>query len=237
MFEEKVIVVEDDPQIRNFVTYALEREGFKVIQAGKGQEALQCMVAENIDLMLLDLGLPDMDGMEVLHKLREWSEIPVIIVSARDQDKEKAAALDEGADDYLTKPFSATELMARIRVALRHYYKMNQEVKESLVVNGGIKMDLVGHLAYLEGVEIHLSPLEYNLLALFLKNVGKVLTYSYIIKEIWGNGYGSDTQALRSVMAGLRRKIEKNPGKPQYIFTEIGVGYRMKEVGRLSPES
>lgn len=230
MFEEKVIVVEDDAQIRNFVTYALEREGFKVIQAVKGGEALQCMVAENIDLMLLDLGLPDMDGMEVLKKLREWSEIPVIIVSARDQDREKAAALDGGADDYLTKPFSATELLARIRVALRHYYRMNQEAKESVLTNGGIRIDMAGHLAYLDEEEIHLSPLEYNLLALFLKNVGKVLTYNYIIKEIWGSGYGSDTQALRSVMAGLRRKIEKNPGKPAYIFTEIGVGYRMKEV-------
>lgn len=229
MFEEKVIVVEDDIQIRNFVTYALEREGFRVIQASGGQEALQCMIAENVDLMLLDLGLPDMDGMDVLRKLREWSEIPVIIVSARDQDREKAAALDEGADDYLTKPFSATELMARIRVALRHYYKMNHEVRESVLVCGGLKMDMAGHLAYLEDQEIHLSPLEYNLLALFLRNAGKVLTYGYIIKELWGSGYGSDTQALRSLMAGLRRKIEKNPGKPQYIFTEIGVGYRMKE--------
>lgn len=229
MFDEKIMVVEDDLQIRNFIAYTLEGEGYKVLEADNGKQALKIMVAEKVDLMLLDLGLPDIDGIEVLKKTREWSEIPIIIVSARDQDKEKVVALDYGADDYLTKPFSATELLARIRVALRHYYKMNQKSIEKVMTNGDLKMDFEMHMGYLGDEEIHLSPLEYKLLSLFIKNIGKVLTYSYIIKEIWGSGYGSDTQALRALMASIRRKIEKNPARPEYIVTEIGVGYRMKE--------
>ncbi len=182
----------------------------------------------------MDLGLPDMDGMEVLHKIREWSEVPIIIVSARDQDKEKASALDDGADDYLTKPFSATELMARIRVALRHYYRMNHSESEerpddTVYVNGDLKLDNGAHIAYKDDKEIHLTPLEYQLLLLFMQNPGKVLTYHTILRKIWGEGYGEDTQVLRSVMASTQRKIERNPAKPEYIETEIGIGYRMRE--------
>lgn len=229
LFKEKIIVVEDDSQIRNFISYTLEQEGFKVIEAKTGQQALDEMVDQNANLMLLDLGLPDIDGTEVLHRLREWTDIPIIIVSARDQDKEKASALDDGADDYLTKPFSATELMARIRVALRHFYRMNRGSQDFILENGSLKMDLDKHIVYLNGEEIHFSPLEYSLLKLFMQNVGKVLTYNFIIKTIWGQSYGNDTQALRTLMAGVRRKIEQNPAKPKYIFTEIGIGYRMKE--------
>ena len=230
MFKEKIIIVEDDVQIRNFISYALEQENYQVFEAASGQEALDCCVKQNADLMLLDLGLPDMDGMVVLHKMREWSQMPVIIVSARDQDKEKAAALDDGADDYLTKPFSATELLARIRVALRHYYKMNQQMDDSILKNGKIKADIERRIITIEEEEMHFSPLEYQLVILFMKNIGKVLTYHLIIQELWGSGYGNDTQALRALMAGVRRKIEKNPAKPEYISTEIGIGYRMNEI-------
>lgn len=221
--------MEDDKQIRNFIVYTLEQEGFEVFEAENGKDALKIVIEHMPDLMLLDLGLPDIDGMTVLHKLREWSEMPVIIVSARDQDKEKAVALDDGADDYLTKPFSATELLARIRVALRHYYRMNKEPEKKSLSNGNLNLDLEKHIATLNGEEIHFSPLEYELVALFLKNVGKVLTYHVIIQNIWGAGYGNDTQALRALMAGVRRKIEENPAKPRFISTEIGVGYRMNE--------
>lgn len=224
---ERVLVVEDDVQIRNFICYSLKQEGFNHIVANTAQGALELLVSEQIDLMLLDLGLPDFDGMEVIKKVREWSEIPIIVVSARDQDKGKAAALDLGADDYLTKPFSATELMARIRVALRHLLQRSINKAQSCVSVGGLRIDFDKRLIYLDGIELHVTPMEYSLLALFFKNAGKVLTTNLIIKEIWGIGYGSDTQSLRTLMAGLRRKIEKNPAKPRYIITEIGVGYRL----------
>ncbi|MDD6070355.1 MAG: response regulator transcription factor [Clostridiales bacterium] len=235
MIEEKILVIEDDIQIQNFMVYTLENAGFTVKGVACGQDGIDYMIRENADLILLDLGLPDMDGMDVLHKIREWSEVPIIIVSARDQDKEKAAALDDGADDYLTKPFSATELMARIRVALRHYYRMtNRKEKDipddTIYVNGELMLDNGRHMVQKNGEEIHFSPLEYNLLHLFMQNPGKVLTYHTILQKIWGEGYGEDTQVLRSVMASTRRKIEKNPAKPEYIQTEIGVGYRMREI-------
>lgn len=231
--KEKILVIEDDVQIQNFMVYTLENAGFSVESAVNGRDGIAQMMWRNADLILLDLGLPDMDGMEVLHKIREWSDIPIIIVSARDQDKEKAAALDDGADDYLTKPFSATELMARIRLALRHYHRADHREDEkpddAVYTNGELRIENGAHMVYKNGQEIHLSPMEYNLLLLFMKNPGKVLTYRMILKKIWGDGYGGDTQVLRSVMASTRRKIEKNPAKPEYIETEIGIGYRMRE--------
>ncbi|HBD00545.1 MAG TPA: DNA-binding response regulator [Lachnoclostridium sp.] len=224
---ETILVVEDDTQIRNFICYALKQEGFPYTTASTAQNALSILVSNQIDLMLLDLGLPDFDGMEVIKKVREWSEMPIIVVSARDQDKEKAAALDSGADDYLTKPFSATELMARIRVALRHLYKIGATKAQTVLSVGGLSIDLEKRIVSLDGAQLHVTPLEYHLLTLFLKNPGKVLTTQYILKEIYGVGDGTDTQALRALMAGLRRKIEPTPAKPRYILTEIGVGYRL----------
>ena len=234
MIQEKILVVEDDIQIQNFMVYTLESAGFEAYAVPSGKEAIECMIRKDIDLILLDLGLPDMDGMDVLHKVREWSGVPIIIVSARDQDKEKVTALDDGADDYLTKPFSATELMARIRVALRHYYRMNQKEEvekpdDAVYTNGEICLDNGKHTVYKNGQEIHLTPMEYNLLYLFMRNPGKVLTYHTILQKIWGDGYGEDTQVLRSVMASTKRKIENNAAKPEYILTEIGIGYRMRE--------
>ncbi|WP_077611336.1 response regulator [Clostridium sp. Marseille-P2415] len=226
-YRECILVVEDDAQIRSFICYSLRQAGFRYVTAHTAQEALEHLVSQQIDIMLLDLGLPDFDGMDVIKKVREWSNLPVIVVSARDQDKEKAAALDTGADDYLTKPFSATELMARVRVALRHLYMQNKDKSLGSIAVAGLRIDLDKRLVYLNDDELHVTPMEYNLLAMFFQNIGKVLTTRYIINEIWGIGYGTDTQALRALMAGLRRKIEKNPAKPRYIVTEIGVGYRL----------
>ena len=226
---ETILVVEDDMQIRNFICYSLKNEGYDCKMAISGSQALNILVTESIDLLILDLGLPDMDGLDVLNRLREWSEIPVIIVSARDQDKEKAYALDMGADDYLTKPFSSTELLARIRVAIRHMNRRESVKKQSVLQVGALRLDLEKRLVYLNDAEVHMTPMEYSLLSLLMKNRGKVVTTATIIKELWGPGYGQDTQALRTLMAGLRRKVEANPAKPQYIMTEIGVGYRMTE--------
>lgn len=227
MRSEWILVVEDDAQIRNFITYTLKQEGFPCLTAGNAQGALSQLVSNQVDLMLLDLGLPDFDGMEVIKKVREWSEVPIIVVSARDQDNEKAAALDGGADDYLTKPFSATELMARIRVALRHSRRTSVATQQTVYSVGELSIDLERHLVFLDGAELHVTPMEYSLLSLLFRNMGKVLTTQYIIREIYGAGYGNDTQALRALIAGLRRKIEKSPAKPRYILTEIGVGYRL----------
>ena len=190
---------------------------------------MRLLAAEPIDLMLLDLGLPDLDGTEVIRRLRTWSEMPVIVVSARDQDKEKVAVPDLGADDYLTKPFSASELLARIRVALRHMYKQSGAKANPVYQAGELRLDAEKRKVYLGEDEIHVTPMEYSLLLLLFKNQGKVLTTSVILREIWGAGYGQDTQALRTLTAGLRRKIEKNPARPSYILTEIGVGYRLAE--------
>ena len=228
-YSETILIVEDNTQIRNFISYILDQEGFQYTATGTAQGALTELVSSHIDLMLLDLGLPDHDGMEVIAKVREWSEVPIIVVSARDQDREKAAALDAGADDYLTKPFSATELMARIRVAIRHLQKVTRTQPQPVLSVGDLVLDLSRHQVFLEGEPLHLTPMEYSLLSLLFKNMGKVLTTAYILKEVYGAGYGTDTQALRTLMASLRRKIEKIPAKPRYILTEIGVGYRLAD--------
>ena len=224
---ETILIVEDNAQIRNFISYIVTQEGFSYVATGTAQGALSELCIQHIDLMLLDLGLPDHDGMEVIAKVREWSEVPIIVVSARDQDKEKAAALDAGADDYLTKPFSATELLARIRVAIRHLRKISLSQPQPILSVGELVMDLEKRQVFLKGEPLHLTPMEYTLMSLLFKNMGKVLTTQYILKEVYGVGYGTDTQALRALMAGLRRKIEETPAKPRYILTEIGVGYRL----------
>ena len=226
-FDGTVLVVEDDRQISKFICYTLQNEKISCAAAFTGQDALSKLVSEPFDIMLLDLGLPDLDGAAVIRKVREWSEIPIIVVSARDQDRDKVGALDAGADDYLTKPFSAAELMARVRVAARHLRKLGGRAPQALLTVGGLQVDFEKRLVYLDGAEVRFTPMEYRLLALFFRNTGKVLTTSYIIREVWGAGYGTDTQALRALMAALRRKIEKTPATPRYIITEIGVGYRL----------
>ena len=224
-----IIIIEDEKNICNFIETVLSPQGYQVTCANTGTDGLKLIESLKPDVVLLDLGLPDMDGEEILKKVREWSEMPIIIVSARDQDKEKAALLDLGADDYLTKPFSATELMARIRVALRHLYRQGLPRPQSVYRVGGLELDVEKHAAVLDGEPLHLTPMELSLMSLLIKNAGKVLTSGYILKEVWGAAYDSDTQALRALMAALRRKVEKNPAKPRYIFTEIGIGYRMAD--------
>ncbi len=179
--------------------------------------------------MILDLGLPDTDGIEVIKKIRAWSNMPIIVVSARSEDADKVSALDAGADDYLTKPFSVDELLARLRVALRRVRYDRQRLSEesSVYENGGLRIDYAAGCVYLDGSEIHLTPIEYKLLVLLAKNTGKVLTHNYILREVWGNPTASDMQSLRVYMATLRKKLEKNTSEPKYIQTHIGIGYRM----------
>lgn len=226
-YNEKILIVEDDPQIRHFIKYAIEKEGFKGYCVSNAKMALNTLLSEKIDLMVLDLGLPDIDGIEVIHKVREWSEIPIIVVSARDQDREKVSALDMGADDYITKPFSASELLARIRVAVRHLYKEGMKKTQTAFSIKDLEINFESHIVKLAGALVHLTPKEYELLTMLAKNAGKVITSGAILKAIWGLNYTDDTQVLRALMAGLRRKIEKNPANPDYIITEIGVGYRL----------
>ena len=228
-FTQRILIVEDDPQIRNFISYVLSAEGFNSDNAATAQSAMALLTANIYDLMLLDLGLPDYDGMDVIRKVREWSEIPIIVVSARDQDQEKAQALDSGADDYLTKPFSTTELMARIRTALRHSQTGASAKSQPLYHVGDLMIDFERRLVKVKDQDVHLTQIEYKLVSLLAQNAGRVLTYDYIINEIWGPYADSNNQILRVNMAHIRRKLEANPAEPQYIYTEIGVGYRMRE--------
>lgn len=224
---KNVLVVEDDEQIANFICYALHNADLTGITAGSISEALDKMNVEEISMVILDLGLPDGDGKALIRQIREISQIPVIVVSARDREEEKVKVLDIGADDYITKPFSAAELIARVKVACRHIQMMTETQGKTKYKVRELELDDSSHLVHLKGEELHVTPMEYKLLLCLLQNTGKVVTTKTIIKTLWGAGYGDDTQALRALMAGLRRKIEENPGKPRYIITEIGVGYRL----------
>ena len=224
-----ILVVEDDTAIRNLITTTLETQDYRFHTAPNGVQALLESVSQKPDIMLLDLGLPDMDGIEIIKKVRSWSNLPIIVISARSEDRDKIDALDAGADDYLTKPFSIDELLARLRVALRRSRAEEgaAQTQSSIYRNGGIVIDYAAGCVYMEGNEVHLTPIEYKLLCVLAKNTGKVLTHNYILKEVWGSVLASDTPSLRVFMATLRKKIEKNPSDPKYIQTHIGVGYRM----------
>lgn len=223
-----VLIVEDDRGICNFISAVLAHNGYGVMKAATGNEAVSLISSNCPDVILLDLGLPDMDGLEVLKILREWSKTPVIVVSARGQEKEKVQALDLGADDYITKPFGTNELLARIRLALRHLQPAHDKADGGVFRTGDLSVDYEKRLVTVKGAEVHLTPIEYKIIVLMTKNSGKVLTHSFIIKEIWGP-YGGESQALRVNMANIRRKIEENPAEPKYILTEVGVGYRLAE--------
>ena len=229
MYKPKILVVEDDPAITNLIRTTLDTQEYQYHTAKNGAEALLDAVSYNPDVIILDLGLPDMDGVEIIHKVRGWSMVPIIVVSARSEDQDKVEALDAGADDYLTKPFSIGELLARLRVALRRSRAEEgaAQTQSSIYRNGGIVIDYAAGCVYMEGNEVHLTPIEYKLLCVLAKNTGKVLTHNYILKEVWGSVLASDTPSLRVFMATLRKKIEKNPSDPKYIQTHIGVGYRM----------
>ena len=225
-----ILVVEDDASVRNLITTTLKTHDYKYISAPTGEGAIMSASTRNPDIVLLDLGLPDIDGVEVIKRIRTWSNMPIIVISARSEDYDKIEALDSGADDYLTKPFSVEELLARIRVTQRRLSVINTDANQSVFINGRLRIDFAAGCAYLEDSELHLTPIEYKLLCLMAKNLGKVLTHSYITQKIWGAGYEGDVSSLRVFMAALRKKIESEPDSPQYIQTHIGVGYRMMKV-------
>ena len=227
-----VLLVEDEPQMRTFVRLALTAHGHRVLEVETGREALQQAAAHTPDLVLLDLGLPDMDGLDVTRRLREWTAVPVIVISARGQEREKVEALDAGADDYLTKPFGSAELMARIRVALRHAARTSQDPLTSVVQIGeDLRVDLARRLVFVGENEVHLTPIEYKLLVALTKHAGMVLTHKQLLDQVWGPGHGHQMQYLRVYMAQLRQKLEANPAHPRYLVTEPGVGYRLKSDG------
>ena len=222
--EKTILLVEDDPAIIRLLKVALETNGYKPLIAHNGISGISLYLSDHPDLILLDLGLPDIDGMEVLDQIRDMSQSPIIVVSARGSEKEKVAALDAGADDYVTKPFNIAELMARIRVCLRKTPHI--EKKEPVFECKELRIDFENHQAFLRNEPVHFTPIEFKILKLFAEHKGKVLTHKYIQSEVWGYDADDDYQSLRVYMASLRKKIEKDTSKPEYIVTEIGVGYR-----------
>lgn len=224
----EILVVEDDAQIRNFISFALKSQGYGCIEAETGREAMAQIAMNALSAIILDLGLPDLHGLEIIKKVRGFSSVPIIVVSAHDQDRDKVEALDMGADDYLTKPFSMKELLARIRVVLRHQ-TFQPEDKARIRQVGDLELDLDKHRVTLEGKEIHLTPMEFDIVSLLVQNPGKVLTHKFILKEVWGSEFESDLQSVRVFMANIRRKLEKDPTKPRYVFTEVGIGYRFAD--------
>ncbi len=226
-----ILVVEDDSSIKNLMTTTLRTHDYHYLTATNGQSAIMEATSHNPDIVLLDLGLPDMDGIEVIRNIRSWSNMPIIVISARSEDTDKIDALDAGADDYLTKPFSVEELLARLRVTQRRLNLMPSEFESSSTfTNGKLKIDYSAGCAWLNEEELHLTPIEYKLLCLLSKNVGRVLTHTYITQHVWGRSWDNDVASLRVFMATLRKKLEAAPDSPQYIQTHVGVGYRMVRV-------
>lgn len=226
--EITVLIVEDDKYISNFICMSLRQEGYRYLKTETGRGAISLCYANNPDVVILDLGLPDMDGIEVIENIRSQSDKPIIVVSARQEEGEKIRALDKGADDYVVKPFYMGELLARIRVAVRKSEKNNTAMAKSFQKEY-LKIDFVKRVVYIDDQEVHLTPIEYRLLVLLVSNRGKVLTHNQILNEIWGYGGGGDANSLRVFMATLRRKIEKDTTNPRFIITEVGVGYRFAE--------
>ncbi len=222
-----ILVIEDEIPIQRFLRMALINHGYQFLEAGTAKEGLSLASTRQLDLIILDLGLPDLDGLQVIQQLREWTSLPIIILSARGQESDKVTALDAGADDYLTKPFSVSELLARIRVILRHAARV-PEKEEPLFVVGNLQVDLSKRQVLIGGNEIHLTPIEYKLLTTLVRYAGKVVTHRQLLKEVWGPAYADESQYLRVYMTQLRHKIEADPARPRYLTTELGVGYRLK---------
>ncbi|MGZ8095777.1 MAG: response regulator [Methylosarcina sp.] len=228
MLKLKIIVIEDDPPIRRFLRTALETHGFEVVEAATAQQGVIEANNRKADLIILDLGLPDMDGVEVVKAVRAWSEMPIIVLSARSAEAQKIEALDAGADDYLTKPFGLGELLARIRVALRHTSVPVEQTESGVFMTGNLKVDLVNRRVFNGDLEIHLTPIQYRLLAVLVKHAGKILTHRQILKEVWGPNSVESPHYLRIYMSQLRHKLEYDPAQPRYLLTESGVGYWLK---------
>ncbi len=223
-----ILLIEDERQMRRFLRVTLQSEKYGVLEAETAADGLSQAATRNPDIVLLDLGLPDMDGLEVIEKLREWSAVPVIVISAREQEGDKIKALDGGADDYLTKPFGAGELLARIRVALRHAAPKSQDQGEAVFVAEELRIDFLKRQVYCGTREIHLTPIEYRLLTVLVRNAGRVMTHRQILKEVWGPPYVEQTHYLRVFMNQLRKKIEADSTRPRFLLNEPGIGYRFK---------
>ena len=232
MNKPTILVVEDDAPVRNLMITTLKTHEYKYLTAPTGQEAVMLASSHNPDVVFLDLGLPDMDGIDVIKQIRSWSNMPIIVISARSEDEDKISALDAGADDYLTKPFSVEELLARLRVTIRRLSMMNTDTgaDSSVYINGNLKIDFPAGCAFLNGEELKLTPIEFKLLCLLAKNTGKVLTHTYITQNIWGRSWDNDVASLRVFMVTLRKKLEQGPDSPEYIQTHVGIGYRMLRV-------
>jgi two-component system KDP operon response regulator KdpE len=223
------LVVEDEPQMRRFIRASLSSHGYRLVEAERASEAIMLTTSHNPELILLDLGLPDGDGIDLTRELRGWCQTPIIVISARGREEDKVAALDAGADDYLTKPFSVNELLARMRVALRHAEMGRSSATPQVFEFGTLRVDLVRREVTLSNREVHLTPIEYKLLVLLAQNAGKVLTHRQILKDVWGPSYASQTHYVRVHMAELRKKIEADPARPKLLVTEPGVGYRLSD--------
>jgi len=223
-----ILLIEDEPQMLRLLRIVLKGHGYGLVESSTGQEGIMQAATRVPDLILLDLGLPDIDGLEVTRRLREWSDVPIIVISAREQEQDKIKALDAGADDYLTKPFGAGELVARIRVAMRHKALREAGQHESIFTLGNLRVDLARRQVFLNEKEVHLTPIEYKLLTVLIKNAGKVLTHRQLLKEVWGPPYLTETQYLRVYMTQLRHKLEADPARPSFLINEPGVGYRLK---------
>lgn len=224
-----VLIVEDEPQIRRFLRTSLDAHGFEVLEAESGARGLAEAATKRPECLILDLGLPDMEGVEVIRRLREWTTVPVIVLSARTQEADKIAALDAGADDYVTKPFGVGELLARLRVALRHAATLGNASQPTVFEASDVRVDLSVRRVTVSGREVHLTPTEYRLLATLVKHAGKVLTQRFLLKEVWGPGYVERPHYLRVYMASLRQKLERDPTRPTLLLTEMGVGYRLAD--------
>ncbi len=224
-----MLVIEDEAAILRFLRATLLAQGYRLVEATTGEEGLRHAATRQPDIVVLDLGLPDLDGLEVIRRLREWSAVPIIVLSARGQEGDKIAALDAGADDYVSKPFGVGELLARMRVALRHAARVPQDETDSTFTVGALHVDLARRRVAVGGSEVHLTPIEYRLLATLVRHAGKVLTHRQLLKEVWGPPYSEQTHYLRVYMGALRRKLETEPARPRYLLTEPGVGYRLAD--------
>ena len=224
-----VLVVEDEPQMRRFIRASMESHGYRIAEASTGAEMIAVATGHMPDVILLDLGLPDGDGIDLTRRVREWSRIPIIVISARGREEDKVAALDAGADDYLTKPFGVNELLARVRAALRHAQGRGSDTDDAVLEFGELRIDLSRREVTMSSRDVHLTPIEYKLLVLLARNAGRVLTHRQIIKEIWGASYAGQSHHVRVHMAELRKKIEADPARPRLLTTEPGVGYRLRD--------
>jgi two-component system KDP operon response regulator KdpE len=224
-----VLLIEDEPQMRRFLRATLTAHGYRLLEAASGGESVPLLTSHNPEIVLLDLGLPDGDGIDLTRRFREWTQVPIIVISARGREADKVEALDAGADDYLTKPFGVAELLARMRVALRHAERAGAGAADPVVEVGPLRIDQTRREVRVEGREIKLTPIEYRLLTLLARNAGRVLTHRHILKAVWGPTHGSETHYLRVYMAQLRRKLEADPAQPRLLLTEPGVGYRLRE--------